>query len=441
MSMWPFTKSKRVPRGGSSPIGTTYVAADTLDIRRYSGLTKWRQYSRMVADVPVVAASIRYFLNLAVKSRWSFEGADTRFLEAAERALMEDPRDSWPGLVRRAVMYRFNGFSLHEWTMRRREDGVITFAEISHRAPATITDWRVDRSTGEVLSIKQGYGKVWIPRRRCLYLREDALSDAPEGLGVFRHLVEPVNKLKRYQQLEGILFETNLAGVPIARAPLARIKEELDRDYGSLSEEARAAMLEQRVKVFSDFIQGHIRTSPLGMVLDSAVYESADDTERPSREALWSVDLLRGDATGLASIGGTVVRISREIARILGTEQLTLGEDSTGSFALAQDKTRSFFLLVDSVLAELAVAVRRDLLRPLWLANGWSLEQLPFMRPEATRFNDVEEVAKSLQLLAAAGAPLSPDDPAVNDVRDMAGLTLRVGDDLSNANTRLDARR
>ena len=433
---------KRRPLKGERPIGFTgaelSMFGDLVDDFDFGadpkviGPRKWRTYKNMLANVSIVSAGILFFLNLAVKSKWSFKQAEgdegTRYVEEAERMLMEDPKRSFQRIVRRAAMYRFYGFSLQEWVVRRRDDGVITLDDLLPRPPATITKWHLDRS-GLVDAVNQRdpatNKEVTIPRDKCLYLVNDSLSDSPEGLGVFRHLHEPVKRLVALQKLEGIGFQNDLRGIPFGKAPLQRLAEMVAKgqdEHGSaFTEEDRRKAL----TAFTDFLKSHIKGDNLALMTDSAVYHSEDEAGRPSTSPLWSLELLRGGVTGLKDLDDAIIRVTKEIARIMGLEQLLLGEDSAGSFALAQDKTRSFYLLVDSVLGEIARALKSDVLTPIWEYNGWSLDTIPTPTPEAVRFNDIEKVGQALQAVgeAVASGGMAPDDPAVNDFRRMLGIS------------------
>ena len=164
------------------------------------------------------------------------------------------------------------------------------------------------------------------------------------------------------------------------------------------------------------------------MVLDSSVYLTEDDARRPSNVPLYGMELLSGSQTSLPEAHAAIERLNRELARILGTEQLLLGSDSKGSYALSKDKTGQFYLLIDAGLTEVREAIDADLVDPIWMLNGWPEEMKPEMRTEAVRARDVEQIATTLRDMATAGAPILPDDPVVNQVRDWMG-TERVPED------------
>ena len=161
-------------------------------------------------------------------------------------------------------------------------------------------------------------------------------------------------------------------------------------------------------------------TGNLSIALDSAVYRSDDDSQRPSGERRWDIQLLSGDGSSFADIGNAIVRIEGQNARIMGVEQMLLGSDSVGSHALSKDKTEALWLVVESIQKELADAVKRDLLTPLWQLNGWD-SPLPEVETETVRYVDVQVVGTVLKDVAMAG--LDPESKALGEVYDKLGLT------------------
>ena len=401
-----------------------YVAGGEKSKELASHEARYRTYSEILADTSIVSAGVRYYLNLAAKANWTFSpseaDADGKFAELAEEMLTKDPLTPWHRIVRRLSMYRLYGFSVLEWTARRRDDGLLTFADVEPRAQRTIERWDVDE-TGRVVGVlqrsPQTQEEVYLPRAKIAYIVDDSLHDSPEGLGLFRHLVEPAGRLKRYEQLEGFGFETDLRGIPVGKGPFGALADLVKR--GDLTEDQRQAI----EKPMQEFITKHIKTPNIGLLLDSSTYESSDDAARPSNVPKWDIDLMRGSATSFKENAAAIERLNRELARVLGVDQLLLGSDSTGSYALSRDKTSNFRLLVDGALQEIRETVERDLLETLWQLNGWLPEMQPEVAIESVRTQDVEQIAAAFRDLAAAGAPLLPDDPAVPEIRALLGLS------------------
>lgn len=420
-------------RHGAVVVGG-YVQNDEKNLDLSSHERRYQAYSNILANTSIVATGVRYFLNLAANAKWVFTPSESdtsgEYAQRIEEMLTDDPDTSWQRIVRRAAMYRFYGFSVQEWTAKRNQEGAFTLKDVAPRAQSTITKWDVNETgviEGVIQTSPQTHEDIYLPRNKVFYIVDDSLNDSPEGLGLFRHLIAPAQRLERYEQLEGIGFETDLRGIPIGRAPFTSLSEMVKA--GQLSEEQRKA-IESPMR---NFISNHIRDPKMGLLLDSMTYETSDEAARPSTTRQWDVELLQGESTSFDANASAIERLNREMARLLGIEQMLLGSDSAGSFALSQDKTNAFHLLVDSALTEIAEQVQKDLVDTLFKLNGWPEEMKPTPNTEAVRFKDAETIAVALRDMASAGAVLAPDDPAIGEVRDLIGLSRPDPNTLSSA--------
>lgn len=388
------------------------------------GSEKYRYFSEALVNVAIVGAGVRYFLNLVAKATWAVTPADDSpaAQEYADfvKDVMDDIDTPWRRIVRRAAMYRFYGFSIQEWTAKRRPDGRIGFRDIAPRPQSTITKWDTDRGgniLGVIQSSPQDGTEIWLPRKKIMYLVDDSLSDSPEGLGLVRHIYPYAERLKVYEKLEQDGFESDLRGIPIGRAPQAALAQMVEE--GKITKEQK----DQWEAYFTDFIVNHIRKPNTGLLLDSITYQTQDEAGRPSNVPMWDLELLKGNSSALSELASAIQRTTRSIAILLGVEQLLLGENAVGSYALARDKTNVFFLIADSTLAELSDAFKKDFVQALWDLNGFPEEMKPKMTPESIRFRDVEQVTKALKDLAQSGAKIDIADPAVNEIRELLGLS------------------
>jgi hypothetical protein len=389
-----------------------------------AGRQKYITYTEMLANTSIVAASVRYALNLIAKAGWKVEAADDSE-EAKEIAEWFDHEihhmsTPWHRVVRRAASYRQYGFSIQEWTAKRNEDGTIGIKDVEPRPQHTIEQWGLDES-GTVVGVVQRPPQDWIdrdlPRGKLVYVVDDSISDSPEGLGLFRHVVEAVRRLREYERLEGIGFETDLRGIPVGRAPVTSLQQMVKQ--GQLSEEQANAQL----NALRNFLKSHKKTANLALLLDSRVYESSGDTKTPSGQQQWGMELLTSGATTAPELALAIQRLNREIARVLGTENILLGESGAGSLAMSKDKSDQFALVVDSTLKELAETFQKDLVVVFMKLNGWDEALTPTLKPDRIQYRSVEEITAALRDMASAGAMMAPDDPAINEIRDMLGLS------------------
>lgn len=394
------------------------------------GESRYKTFSELMANVSIVAAATRHFLNLVAKAEWKFTPSETdtsgEFAELAEKMLTDDPDTSWHRVVRRAAMYRFYGFSVQEWTARRDAEGRLTFADVAPRAQRTIDRWDIDPETGRVRGVVQRspstFREIYLPRTKLVYIVDDTLNDSPEGLGLLRHVVKGGKELQVLENLEKWGFETDLRGFPIGRAPLQELRDKVESGSGGGLTKTQMDALVNPIK---EFVRKHIRTEAnQGLLLDSATYRALDEKQTPSDLYKFGVELLQGSGNaGHEAVGRAIIRKTQEIARVLSAEGLLLGSDGTGSLALSKQKANDLSLVVDSTLKELKEGLEDDLLKVLWLLNGWDEDLMPEMKPESVQFKDVEAIAATLRDMAAAGAMLGPDDPAIAELYGMMGLT------------------
>lgn len=392
---------------------------------RLTGTEKYRTFANILANTAIVAAGVRLFLNLIAGVGWRVEPADEspKAAEIAEtiQDIMEDMTTPWHRVVRRAAMFKFYGFSLQEWTAKRREDGIIGFKDIEPRPQKTIERWDTD-ATGTVLGVfqtdPQTQRDIYLPRAKLIYVVDDSVDDNPAGLGLFRHLAKPSAALDRYLLLEGWGFERDLRGTPIGRAPLAQIRELVRA--GKLTEADAAACL----LPLQTFITNAMKGKDTGLLLDSALYRATGEQQTPVANALqYTIELLQGAPTNMAEIAKAIERLNWEMALVLGCEHLLLGSRDVGSLALSKDKTQSFGLIVDSALRELRETFEADFCIPLFNLNGWDWSLFPSLKTDPVQFRDLDQISRVLSDMAKAGAPIMPNDPIVNEVRDLMGFS------------------
>lgn len=408
-----------------------YVENIERDARLY-GADRYRTASDLLANVSIIGASIRFFLNLTAVPSWSVEAVEDmgegKSSDAAKEAadFMEEVLDStatsWTRIVRRMGMYRYHGFAINEWTAKKREDGRVVLDDIESRPQHTIEKWLPDED-GTILGVQQRSpqtGKLlWIPRAKYVYVVDDMLSDSPEGFGLFRHLVEPGERIKKYLKLEGQGYERDLRGIPIGRAPLDEINRAVAA--GTMKKEDG----EKLIAAIRNFIRTQVKQEDTGMLMDSTPYKgiTADGTT-VSTIYKWGVELLTGSATGFKDIGGAIDRLNHDMARIMGTDGLLLGDShGGGNRALGEDKSRNLYLSVNGTVGDIREAIERDIRDPLWALNGLPDQLKPTIKTEDVAFKDVVAISQMLANMAMAGAVLQPDDPAIDDMRDLAGIS------------------
>lgn len=414
-----------VPAGADGvPIFGGFIVSGERD-PRLAGHQKWITYSNAELNVAIIASAINVWTQLAGSAKWTTEpnprgGRDAQLgADIVNEGLFEAQTSTpWRQVVRRQSLKKFRGFAMHEVVLRRRpSDDLIVVADIQDRPQWTIWRWNRPDLRAAWVGVEQqlqlGGQAYYIPRERLFYSVENTLSASPEGVGVLRQLAECVRVLELYKTWEGIGFQTDLRGVPIARAPLSTL---LQSQAGKPELEARA-FVQSQVKFLTDFLGAHNKRSDQGILLDSAPFFNKDAAQSPSGAMQWGFDLVKAGSTSMPEVNTAIMREVHDIARVMCAEWLLLGgEDSGGAYSMHEDKTAMFGLLVNAVNDDIADDARRDIATRLIALNGLDPETCtPRLVPEPVASGAVKDACTALQALAAAA--LAPNDPARNVLR------------------------
>lgn len=387
---------------------------------------KWLTYAN-AHHTAIIATGLRYRCNLLAGAEWHAEanprgGADAeRAVDIVTQGLItaQLPRP-WQLCVRKASMFQVNGFSMFEWTVKRRDDDMVVFADIAHRPPHTIQRWdkpSEQESWQAIAQLTRAGNEFLIPRERLWYCWDDTLTDQPDGVGLMRHVIELVRRLGILEGLEGVAYETDVRGMPIGRAPI----EEMRAAVGTESDPAKVkAFINERTRNLQAQLENTVKSPEKlqWLLLDSATYKNANQ-ESVTAVQKWAFDLLKGDARGLMELDKVIGRLQLEIARVFGIEFVMM--TGKGSQAMHADKTSMLAASLNAALAEIGAAATRDLARPLVALNGLDPDTCtPTLVAEPVDQSDVTQVAQMLLYLSQAG--LQPNDPAINVMRGWSGL-------------------
>lgn len=413
---------------GTSPAGTTgvqsyggYVSSGESSTA-LNGKAKWLTYSNAI-NMAVVATGVRYFGNLLAGTEWHAEAppdsgeAGKRAVDIVTKGLLEAPLPrTWPMIVRKAAMFRFMGFSLHATSVARRPDGMIVYADIQHRPQHTIEQWLRDNEQSPFTSVVQmspTMKEYPIELSECFYCVDDLLTDGPEGIGLLRHVIELVRRLGLFEGLEGSGYFQDIAGLPIARAPL----EEIAIAAGGTDVAKVKSAIMSATSTLQAAVANRVQTPEKlqWLMLDSGTFKA--DAGTPSGIKKWDIEVVKGEPRGLADLNTTIGRVGLEIARVLGIEfAMVGGGDSAGSYGMHEDKTSMFATNLQTTITEIGHFAKHQLARRLVALNGLDPATCtPNLVAEPISTEAIETVTRSLANLALAG--LAPNDPARDVMR------------------------
>ena len=399
-----------------------YLISDERNTKLHDNY-KQTTFDNMVRNHPIVAASMRVFLDFASKADWSSEPVDdTPEAQAAAEfadSLMENIDSSWSRMHKQAATYKFNGASILEWTAKIGDDGLWMFNSIEPRRMKTITRWDID-DDGQLLGVEQTAPvtsqKFYIPRSKMAMFVDDALTDQPDGVGLLRHAFRHVERLENLEELELQAFERDVRGLMVGRAPYADLQKALAAGDIDESEYRKA------VQGLENIVRMQRKKPTTALTLDSKTYENQSDTGLAnSNVKQWDIEILQGQQPGLNELNVAINRINTEISRIFGTEFLMLGADGAGSLALSNSKMSAFLESVNSANKDICDRANKDLLDVAWSKNGFDEALKPTWKVADLQERDLVDVAAVLRDLATAG--IGSEDPANGEIRARMGLS------------------
>lgn len=388
--------------------GTGEASADLI------GRQKWITYAN-AQNKAVIATGLRYFSNLLEGTNWNVEpneagGAGaTRGEEIIRQGLLEanlEGGKSWSTVVGKASGFVPFGFSLQATSVARREDGMVVYTAIEHRPQSSIESFnRLDerKSWESATQRSSTTGKAYdLPLRECFYCVDHTMSDAPDGIGLLRHVMELVRRLEHYEILEGIAYDSDMSGTPVAYAPLSEMRSAAQGDDAKkqLAVDAATAnirsTLEHRIKNPEKM---------LWSLLDSSLWQTADKQTLSSMRK-WAIEVLKSSTNGLHDVHEVIKRLEFQIARVFGTEFTLVGAEG-GSYSMHEDKTSMFGTLLHTALIKIAMFATTQLARRLIALNGLDPNTCtPRLFAEPISTEKIEIVAKALKDL---------NDAAVDD--------------------------
>ena len=366
---------------------------------------RWPQAGRVyqeMADNDAVIGAIMYLAEMLIRGcTWEVQqrGDSDVDREAAKflRECMNDMDMSWDNTICEILSMMVYGFSFHEIVYKVRRgpketnskyhskysDGRIGWRRLPCRAQTSLAEWEFDEE-GDVKAFIQrcepNFDTVRIPMTKGLLFRTRISKDNPEGKSLLRNAYRSWFFKKHFEEIEGIGIERDLAGFPVLTAP-----ENLDlwnnEDANMVKMRADAEALVASVR----------RDSEEGILLPHG----------------WDLKLLTSGSSRQINIGETIERYDNRIAITMLSDIILIGNNRTGSFALADTKQSLLAAALQSQVSNIADVFNAFAVPKLFAMNDFpGLVDLPKIVPSGIQTPSVSEVAL---MLRAMGLSISKD--------------------------------
>jgi hypothetical protein len=340
-----------------------------------------------------------------IKREFSSEAkARAKFLEQC----MSDMDHSWFSFIRELASFNTYGFSLHEIVLRLRRnrngskfnDGLVGIQKLPIRSQETIFKWNYDDNFRELLSIEQltyqnssssaltGVLKAnqtkTIPRNKFLLFRNATRKDSPLGRSPLMGAWEAWKYMTAIQEFEAVGIATDARGLKVLYIPPEYMSEDAD-------DKDKAVF-----QYYKEVMNNLHKQEQSGLILPQVV-------DPDSREQYFKLELLGVQGQRTVDPNIVIERYSKEILTCLFADSLQLGQKAGGSYSLADSKSSVVAMYVESKLMEIQDQLNHHLVRLLWEANGWPLDEVPELVYGEIAVKDLDVFSKFVQRISATG--------------------------------------
>ena len=382
-------------------------------------------YTEMAENDSTIGAILFAFENLMRNCEFTIEPAGNKAddKKAAEfvQGCMDDMDITWTDTLSEILSFITYGWSYHEIVYKRRmgrkndsnsskyDDGLIGWKRLPIRSQETLKEWKYKDHTDELLGMEQwvitdtDVMQVTIPIEKALHFITRSRKRNPEGRSVLRTAYRNWYFKKRFEEIEGIGVERDLAGFPVLKAP-----EGMDL-WNTEDEEMREALA-----IAEKIVTNVRRDSKEGLVLPNG----------------WEFELLSTGSRRQFDTNQIIERENKQIATSVLTDFVLLGHESVGSFALADNKTKMFALAVGTFLDIICEVFNNQAIPRLIDLNGEHFKGItdyPYMKHGDIEDANLEKIGAFIQQMVGAGA-LTPDDELEDYIRQIANLPERTAD-------------
>ena len=376
-----------------------YIYEEFLPELRWPGAGK--VYQEM-ADNDAVIGAIMYLAEMLIRGcTWEVKACgDSAVAHEAAKFLkecMDDMDMSWANTICEILSMLTYGFSFHEIVYKVRRgpdeanskyrskysDGRIGWRRLASRAQTSLAEWEFD-DEGDVKAFIQrcepNFETVRIPMSKGLLFRTRISKDNPEGKSLLRNAYRSWFFKKHFEEIEGIGIERDLAGFPVLTAP-----EGLD-----LWNDEDPRMVKMRGDA-ETLVASVRRDSEEGMLLPHG----------------WDLKLLTSGSSRQINIGETIERYDNRIAITMLSDIILIGNNRTGSFALADTKQSLLAAALQAQVSNIADVFNAFAVPRLFAVNSFpGLVDLPKIVPSGIQTPSMQEVAL---MLRAMGLNISKD--------------------------------
>lgn len=400
-------------------------------------------YKRMAKD-GAIAPALELVEMMISRVEWTVkipEGYEDQLKDKAQflRQNMNDMEHDWKSFIKQAVSFNRYGFSALEKVYRYRtkesgsqfNDGLIGIKKLPLRSQDTIESWKFKNKGRDLAGLYQrmnipsnrdlenGFdfvstyekgGVKFIPRKKFLLFRSNPIKDSPIGQSPLNGAWTAWKYKVAYQESEAIAVAQDSNGFKVLYLP--------PQYMASDASDENKAVFEEYKKILANMHQAKQSGMILPLILDEA------------GNKMFEFDIKSVTGQKSYDTNAIIQRYTAEILTALFADFLSLGQNGSGSFSLAESKISVVEMAIQAKLDEIKSQLNFDLAKQLFQLNGWDTSVMPTFEYGEISKVSLDEISKFIQRTAAVGfIPKAPK--VVNWIMDQANIPYKVDESLS----------
>ena len=384
-----------------------------------------------------VNAPLTLYENLIGKLTWSYKPPVDATQEEIDRcklvaSMMEDMDQPWSEFIRDVLTSLTYGFSVHEINFRKRlkdkgskhNDGVIAWSGLPIRAQESIKKFEFSDSGREIIGVVQDLtlmqnannrfgatlanSQITIPRKKILHFRMGKHRGDPFGKSPLRDCYLSWRYLMTLEEIEATGIAKDLTGFPVLHIPMEFMSDNAPDSH----------------KAFRKYCEESIRNIQAGKQAGMVMPVAFDEA---SKQPLFKIELLSTDGKRTFDIDQTKTYYKNLILTSLFGDLLTMGQTTTGSFALGAIKNSLSGSYAERIVDSIVDVLNQDLARTIYELNGWDTARMGSFDYDGLDTADLDNLGKFLQRTASVGL-VEKDRQFMNAVRKAVGIDAKPDD-------------
>lgn len=375
----------------------------------------WNKTVKQMLNYPTVYSGVELIKMMIMRGEIDIEpplGASEEEVKRTEfiKQCMNDMEHPFEDTLTNALSYIEYGYAIIEKVWRKRlytagsnyNDGLIGWRKLPPRSQDTIGEWkwsddgrklthaiqdlgliyddsRVNLFSNDVNSID---GKIELPVEKILHFRYNPKKDSPVGNSPLIAAWLPWKYITNLEEVEAVGIQRNMNGVLKYYLPPKYMAEDADPQDKAIYENIKRQL------------RNYQNNEQAGFAIPNIFDEF-------SKQKLFDLVPIEVRGSAGADVNAIIQRYDNKILMTLFSDILKLGQDATGSFALAGQKNATVEMNIQTRCKEICSVFVNQLFKETYQRNGWDTKRLPTMKIRFDTDYDLDILSKFIQRVGA----------------------------------------